>query len=194
MTGEHTHASGARDRAGTEPNGAALMATVAVPEQLLSQVQALTDRFAAHMQQGLMAASVELGLDVLAELMRTEAAELTGPKGKHDAERTHVRHGTERGSVVLGGRRVRVRRPRVRTADERAEATSSSYVVARASDLLTEHTVAAMPAGLSTRRYDAALEPVCAAAQEHLPLERVAALRGGHRCATAGADVATARR
>ena len=160
MTGEHKHASGARERVGTEPNGAALMATIAVPEQLLGQVQALTDRFAAHMQQGLMAASVELGLDVLAELMSAEAAELAGPKGKHDAERTHLRHGTERGSVVLGGRRVRIRRPRVRTADDRAEAALSSYTVARATDLLTEHTVAAMLAGLSTHRYDAALEPV----------------------------------
>ena len=154
MTGEHKHASGARDHVGTEPNGAALMATVAVLEQPLGQV---------HMQQGLMAASVELGLDVLAELMSAEAAELAGPKGKHDAERTHLRHGTERGSVVLGGRRVRIRRPRVRTADDRAEA-ALSRLVARATDLHTEHTVAAMLAGLSTHRYDAALEPVGEAA------------------------------
>ena len=34
---------------------------------------------------------------------------------------TAVRHGTEDGSVTLGGRRVPVRRPRVRTADRTAE-------------------------------------------------------------------------
>ena len=42
---------------------------------------------------------------------------LAGPKGRHDPNRTAVRHGTEDGSVTLGGRRVPVRRPRVRTAD-----------------------------------------------------------------------------
>jgi transposase-like protein len=145
---------------GTEPNDGAPTMPVTVPAQLLSQVEALTERFAAHMQQGLMAASVELGLDVLAELMTAEVAALAGPQGKHDAERTHVRHGTERGSVVLGGRRVQIRRPRVRTADDRTESTLSSYTVARATDLLTKHTVAAMLAGLSTRRYQAALEPI----------------------------------
>ncbi len=164
MTGKHTHASRARDSVGIESSDAALMAPVPVPDQLVGQVRALTDRFAVHMQQGLMAASVALGLDVLDELMSAEVAELAGAKGKHDAERTHLRHGTEHGSVVLGGRRVQIRRPRVRTADDRAEATLSSYTVARATDLLTEHTVAAMLAGLSTRRYHVALEPVGEAA------------------------------
>jgi hypothetical protein len=37
--------------------------------------------------------------------------------GKHDPERTAVRHGDERGSVPLGGRRVPVTRPRPRAAD-----------------------------------------------------------------------------
>ena len=100
------------------------------------------------------------------ELSENGRCSIVGPKGKHDAERTHLRHGTERGSVVLGGRRVQIRRPRVRSADDRAEATLSSYTVARATDLLTKHTVAAMLAGLSTRRYDAALEPVGSAAEQ----------------------------
>ena len=40
----------------------------------------------------------------------------------------------------------------MRTADDRAEASLQSYTQARATDLLTAHTVAAMLAGLSTRR------------------------------------------
>jgi transposase-like protein len=51
----------------------------------------------------------------------------------------------------------------VRTADDISEATLETYQVAHASDLLASHMVGAMLAGLSTRRYPAALEPVGAA-------------------------------
>ena len=37
-----------------------------------------------------------LGLDVPGELMTAEVAEFARAKGKHDVERTHLRHGTER--------------------------------------------------------------------------------------------------
>ena len=43
-----------------------------------------------------MAASVELGLDVPGELVTAEVAKPAGARGKHDVERTHLRHGTER--------------------------------------------------------------------------------------------------
>ena len=41
--------------------------------------------------------------------------------------RSAVRHGSEDGSVTLGGRRVPVRRPRVRTADRTAEVAVPAY-------------------------------------------------------------------
>ena len=43
------------------------------------------------------------------------------PKGRHNPERVVVRHGTQLGQVTLGGRRVRVDRPRVRRADGAGE-------------------------------------------------------------------------
>jgi hypothetical protein len=49
--------------------------------------------------------------------MEEEVDEVVGSKGKHNAERTAVRHGHESGEVTLGGRRVQVERPRVREAD-----------------------------------------------------------------------------
>jgi hypothetical protein len=52
---------------------------------------------------------------------------MAGPKGRHDATRTAVRHGRECGSVTLGGRRVPVTRPRVRAADGSAELPVASY-------------------------------------------------------------------
>ena len=72
-------------------------------------------------KEGLLALSVGVGLGVLTELMEEEVDEVVGPKGKHNPDRTAVRHGHEDGEVTLGGRRVAVQRPRVRTADGEAE-------------------------------------------------------------------------
>ena len=138
---------------------------VVLPAALADQVDELTGRFAEHIGEGLMAASVAIGLDVLDRMMQSEVTDLAGPKGRHDPDRTHVRHGTEAGSVTLGGRKVPIRRPRVRGAGDDSEATLETYQVAHGEDLLAEHMVGAILAGLSTRRYGAALEPVGAAVE-----------------------------
>ena len=71
--------------------------------------------------EGLLALAVGAGLQVMQALMEADVTALAGPKGRHDAARTAVRHGRERGSVTLGGRRVPVTRPRVRAADGSGE-------------------------------------------------------------------------
>jgi transposase-like protein len=117
--------------------------------------------FVAHMTQGLLAASTAVGLEVMAELMDVEVVELAGPKGKHDPARVAMRHGSEQGTVTLGGRRRGVRRPRVRgTGPGGHEVQLESYTAFTQTDLLFEGIVARMLAGLSTRRYPAGLEPV----------------------------------
>ena len=120
--------------------------------------------FASQMREGLLAASVTIGLEVMGELIDTEVTEIAGPKGRHDPSRVVYRHGTEAGRVTLGGRRIPVRRPRVRTvADETGvehEVHLESYDTFATVDLLADHMVASMLAGLSGRRYQSALEPV----------------------------------
>ena len=59
--------------------------------------------------------------------MAAEVDEVVGPRGKHDPERSSHRHGTEDGSVTLGGRRVKVERPRVRSADGSEEVRLRTY-------------------------------------------------------------------
>ena len=89
-------------------------------------------------------------------LMDAEVAEIAGPKGKHDPDRTANRHGAESGTVTLGGRRVPVRRPRVRTVasddEPEREVALASYETLASTDLLTEGILARMLAGISTRR------------------------------------------
>jgi putative transposase len=78
-------------------------------------------------QEGLMALSVGVGLGVLAELMEAEVTEVVGPRGRHDPDRTAVRHGHQPGEVTLGGRRVGVKRPRARTAEGTTEIELAVY-------------------------------------------------------------------
>jgi transposase-like protein len=97
---------------------------------------------------------------VLAELMEEEVVDVVGAKGKHDAERVAVRHGHEAGEVTLGGRRVAVERPRVRSADGRAELPLQTYAHFADRDPLTRSVLERMLAGVSTRRYRRTQEPV----------------------------------
>ena len=135
-----------------------------LPERLAGKVSDQLEAFAAKMRDGLLAASVAIGLDVMGELVDAEVTGLAGPKGKHDKDRAAYRHGTEDGKVTLGGRRIPVRRPRVRTvAGETGierEVRLESYDTFASVDLLADHMVASMLAGLSGRRYSCALEPV----------------------------------
>jgi transposase-like protein len=104
--------------------------------------------------------AVSAGLAVMSSLMEESVTALCGPKGKHDAGRSAVRHGAEDGSVTLGGRRVGVRRPRVRATDGSGELPVPAYDLFSSTELLGEMAMTKMMAKLSTRRYRAGLEPV----------------------------------
>jgi putative transposase len=130
--------------------------TSAVPER----VSVAMAEIAEDMGEGLLALAVGAGLEVMAALMEADVTALAGPKGRHDGARTAVRHGRERGSVTLGGRRVPVTRPRVRAADGSAELPVASYALFSSTELLGKLAMEKMLAGLSTRRYPVGLEPV----------------------------------
>ena len=62
--------------------------------------------------------------------------------------------------MTLGGRRVRIRRPRVRSADGTRELPVPTYQAFAATEPLDELALERMLAKLSCRRYPAGLEPV----------------------------------
>ncbi len=64
-------------------------------------------------REGLMAVAVEAGLATALAIMQEEADALCGAWNARDAERGHERGGTTATSVVMGGQRLPVRRPRV---------------------------------------------------------------------------------
>jgi putative transposase len=130
------------------------------------RVQDALGELVGSAKEGLLALSVGVGLGVLAELMEEEVVDVVGARGKHDPERTAVRHGHESGEVTLGGRRVGVERPRVRSADGREELRLATYDYFADRDPLTRSVLERMLAGVSTRRYRRTQEPVGAAVEQ----------------------------
>jgi putative transposase len=117
-------------------------------------------------REGLLALAVGTGLGVLGSLLDTDVERLVGPRGRHQPDRTAVRHGTQPGRVTLGGRRVAVDRPRVRSADGTAELPLPTWQAFAGTELLDQLAVERMLAKLSTRRYHHGLEPVGSRAEQ----------------------------
>lgn len=111
-------------------------------------------------KDGLLALSVGVGLGVLSEMMEAELDEVVGAKHANNAERTAVRHGHQDGEVTLGGRRVAVKRPRARSADDEHEVPLATYAYFADRDPLTRVVLEQMLAGVSTRRFTRTREPV----------------------------------
>jgi putative transposase len=132
----------------------------ATESPLAPQIQEALGELVGAAREGLLALSVGVGLGVVHELMELEVDEVVGPKGKHNRDRVAVRHGHEDGSMTLGGRRVEVRRPRMRTADHDRELPVAAYGLFADRDPLTRAVMDRMLAGVSTRRFADVGEPV----------------------------------
>src|SRR5438128_11693385 len=141
--------------------GPKVVATVAAAERALPpQIQEALGELVGAAREGLLALSVGVGLGVVHELMELEVEEVVGPKGRHNPDRSAKRHGHEDGSLTLGGRRVRVRRPRMRTADDERELPVQAYEYFADRDPLTRAVMDRMLAGVSTRRFAGVGGPV----------------------------------
>ena len=90
-----------------------------VPElpELSDELRLAFAELAGAAREGLLAMSVSVGLRVLVEMMEEELTAKVGPKHAKIPGRTATRHASAPGSVVLGARRVKVRRPRARTTE-----------------------------------------------------------------------------
>ena len=124
------------------------------------RVQEALGELVGSAKEGLLALSVGVGLGVLTELLEEEVDAVVGPKGKHDPARRAVRHGHESGQVTLGGRRVQVERPRLRSADGERELRLRTYQHFADRDPLSRLVLEQMLAGVSTRRFERTREPV----------------------------------
>jgi hypothetical protein len=95
---------------------------------------------------------IDAGTAALAMLLEQERTEAVGPRYAHLPTRRARRAGSAPGELVMGGRRVHVRSPRVRTVDGH-EVELPSWAAFAAEDPLRERAVEQMLVGVSTRRY-----------------------------------------
>ena len=103
-------------------------------------------------------AVVKAGMTVLAALLEEDRAKLCGPRYVHDAKRLATRAGYTDGELALAGRRVAVRRPRVRDVHGR-EVRLPTWEQFACDDPLTPRAVEQMVLGVSTRNYARSIEP-----------------------------------
>lgn len=110
-----------------------------------------------------MGLCVHAGLQVLQQMMEQDRQALCGARGVPDPQRCAYRGGATPSSVVLGGQRIGIKRPRVRALGA-GEVALPTFGWAAANDPLNAATMAAIAAGVSTRRY--------VGTQQGLPAER----------------------
>ncbi len=132
----------------------------ALESPLPAEIQEALGELVGAAREGLLALSVGVGLRVVHELMEAEVCDVVGPKGKWNPERAAKRHGHEDGSMTLGGRRVPVRRPRIRSVDEERELPVVTYEYFADRDPLQRAVMDRMLAGVSTRKFARVGEPV----------------------------------
>ena len=106
----------------------------------------------------LMELAVASGLKVLHTMLEADRTAICGPRYAHQPERAASRAGTVASEVVLGGRNVQIRRPRVRAAG--AEVALPTFEAFADTDPLNRRVVEQMLLGVATRQYGRSLEPV----------------------------------
>jgi len=101
---------------------------------------------------------VNAGFEALGQLLESERTAVCGPRYQHAGEaRSAYRSGHAPGELVLGGRKVSVRRPRARTLKGH-EVTLPSWQKFSAEDPLEDRSVEQMLLGVASRHYGRSLE------------------------------------
>ncbi len=119
----------------------------------------------ANIERSFFDLCIDAGQQVLAAMMEQDREDLCGPRWKRDPDRKAGRAGTTRSEVSLGGRRIAIGRPRVRS-QEGEELGLPSFAFASSRDPLDRHTLDAVACGVSTRKYARSLDTLAEETRE----------------------------
>ena len=126
-------------------------ATVQIPLPLLGAF--------ANIERSFFDLCIDAGQQVLATMMEQDREDLCGPCWKRDPDRKAGRAGTTQSEVTLGGRRIEMTRPRVRSR-EGQELRLPSFAFAAGRDPLDRRALEAVACGVSNRKYARSLDPL----------------------------------
>lgn len=104
--------------------------------------------------------ALSVGVMVISELIQQEVNDLCGAHRKRNPGRKGYRYGTQSGCIVLGGQKVRIDKPRIRTVDGRREVPLAIYGRLQRANVI-DHTVARrLVRGVSSRNYRSVIETI----------------------------------
>jgi putative transposase len=106
----------------------------------------------------LLELALRSGLQVFTAMLEEDREAICGPRYAHEPDRPASRAGTVPSEVVLGGRKVAIRRPRARTVD--GEVPLPTFQAMAKTDPLDRRVVEQMLVGVATRQYARSLEPL----------------------------------
>ncbi len=106
----------------------------------------------------LLELALRSGMKVFTQMLEEDRTALCGPRYAHEPDRPASRAGRAPSEVVLGGRKVLIQRPRVRTAE--GEVPLPTFQTMAATDPLDRRVVEQMLVGVATRQYARSLEPL----------------------------------
>jgi len=104
------------------------------------------------MHESLTSFAVEIGTQVACCLLEDDVVELCGAKSERVLHRANSRHGSQPGYIILGGQKVAVRRPRVRSIDGK-EVPLEVYEKLQDEGAMPAAALAKMVRGVSCRDY-----------------------------------------
>lgn len=132
------------------------------------------------LKKGFHGVCIATGLQVLKAMVEANQEVLCGPKGRHQVERPAWCGCSVDSQVTLGGRQVEL--PRLPGAERRRRSPPGELPMGAATDSLNEHTLAAVAAGVSTRRYASRLDPVPTDLTERATSKQRRCRSGSWRC------------
>jgi putative transposase len=107
------------------------------------------------LRQSVRNLALEAGIRVAKRVIDDEVNRLCGERYSHGGEQFY-RHGTQQGVIVVGGQKVRIEKPRVRSTSN--EVALESYELLQNKEVLSETMLSRMVSGVSTRSYEATVE------------------------------------
>ncbi len=114
----------------------------------------------AGVQDSLETLAGHAGLLIVNALLEDEVDQLVGDRYAHNSERAATRHGHDEGYIVFGGRKVPIKKPRVRNLDGK-EQPLKRYDLFKAGERMEGAVSKRVIRGVSTRNYEGALDAVC---------------------------------
>jgi putative transposase len=121
--------------------------------RLALEAQLPMDELIAGVREDIEGFAAELGLTIIQRVMEAEIDQKAGPWGE---QKSH-RHGHQPGFVVYGGSKVRLERPRLRSAEAK-EVALSSYQAFQKNGKMQQAVARQLTRQCSTRDYEGAIE------------------------------------